>query len=264
MKLSVSNIAWDPRKNPIALSILRNYGIKYIDIAPTLIFDNLDNIDMDKIKIFKDYGFEFSGMQSLLFPYPNISLFDGNYERSILLNYFEKVCKLAKVLEIKNLVFGSPKNRLIRKDVSIDLDSNISIFREISDSAKNYDCTICLEPNPVEYGCNFITNTTQAAEFIKLVDKDNFKLNLDISTSLLCNENLEYLFKSNSDIIEHIHISSPFISEILNIDNEKNFEIIRNYNYEGFIVMECLFKDDPGLEKFHKNIDCFVKYYNKI
>jgi sugar phosphate isomerase/epimerase len=263
MELSVSNIAWNKSKNRKALEILNMKNIKYIDVAPTLISDSIDDINISDVEnYYKSFDIKIVGMQSLLYPFPDISLFDNEYSKNLLLNYLEKIFIIANKLKIENMVFGSPKNRIIRDNISISESYQIEIFREISKLAKKNDCIICFEPNPSEYGCNFMTKTYDTIDFIKKVNDDNFKLNLDISTTIMNGEDVNYILKNNLNIIQHLHISSPFIKGILDLDNESISNLLRKYKYKKFITMECLFPDDDDeLSIFLKNIDCFVKNY---
>ena len=169
---------------------------------------------------------------------------------------------IANKLEVKNLVFGSPKNRLIRENTIVSENYKIQVFKEISNLAKDNDCIICFEPNPSEYGCNFITRTQDAIDFIKKINSSSFKLNLDISTIIMNNEDLEDILKKNLSFIQHLHISSPYIRGILDLDNQNISKLLRKYKYEKIITMECLFlEDDEDLSTFSKNIDCFLKNY---
>ena len=264
MKLSVSNIAWEYSNKDQALEILKKYNIKYIDIAPTLLTENknINDINSKNIKnYYNNFNIKIVGMQSLLYPFPDISLFDGEYNKNLLLNYLDDIFLLAKKLNIKNLIFGSPKNRLIKNIDSYSIENSLLIFKEISERAKKYSCIICLEANPKEYGCNFITNTTEAIDFIKKINSNNFKLNLDISTVILNKENIENIFKNNLNIIQHVHISSPYIKDIINLDNEFISFILKKYNYKKIVTMEYLYQNDKNLTNLEENIKIFKKYY---
>lgn len=263
MKLCVSNIAWNSQFTEQAYSILKKYDIKGVDIAPTLINKNIDRIiPTDLLNSAKKYNLKLVGMQSLLYSCPNISLFDGEQEKEIILKHLLKVFKLAKKLKIKKLVFGSPKNRFIKNTKTFKLDNAVKIFRNISNLAKTYNCIICFEANPINYNCNFITNTLESIDFVKLVNHKNFKLNLDISTVILNNEDLENILRRGIKLIEHMHISSPFLKNIYKINNKNISFLIKKYKYNKWIALECNFQDKNDLLEFKKNVAIFSEAYN--
>jgi sugar phosphate isomerase/epimerase len=263
MNLSVSNIGWRPEDTESVIPILRKYGISNIDVTPTLFDKDIEKIDTDHIvKYYNKAGIRMVGMQSLLFSCPPVSLFDGEKEKEIILNHLRKIFKLASDLKIKNLVFGSPKNRFIRNVNHFTMEDAIRIFKEIGDTAQLYDCIVCLEANAREYGCNFITNTFDAIDFIRKVDHKNLKMILDISTTLLNDESLESIFMESQDLIEHIHISSPFLKSISSLRNEDISSTFKKFNYNKFIALECSFQNCSDLTELEDNIALFKNVYN--
>jgi sugar phosphate isomerase/epimerase len=265
MNLSVSNIAWKKHNTQNALSVLKKYNINSIDIAPTLLNENIENIKVQELLAFyNEKKIKLTGMQSLLFTCPAVSLFDGDSKKNIIVHHLKKVFKIANDLKIKNLVFGSPKNRFISNLNNFVYKNAVNIFFEIADIAKNFNCVICFEPNPKEYNCNFITNTFDAINFIKTVNHKNFKLNLDISTVILNNECLEKVFEVGTDIIEHIHISSPYLKDILLLDNKKIAKTIKQNGYKNNVALECNFQniEDENLVELKKNVEVFSKEYS--
>jgi sugar phosphate isomerase/epimerase len=261
MKLSVSNIAWSYDNLEYVIPLLKSNHIKYIDVAPSLLHNKNKPINIEEVnKFYLNNGIEFAGMQSLLFGAPNISIFDGYENKCILNKYLEYNFFLAKNFKIQNLVFGSPKNRIINDFNKFNLQKAKTIFKELSHLAKQYSCIICFEPNPKEYGCNFITNTFEAIEFVKSINSPNLKINLDISTTILNNEDLDLIFKLGNEYIQHVHISAPYLTDITELDHKNITRILYKYQYNGYVVMECLFKNN-SLVDLEKNLKCFVKNY---
>ena len=262
MKLSVSNIAWKSSDQNRAMQLLKENGIKYVDVAPTLLSDSIKELDVDAVLNYhKTFDIKIAAMQSLLFPFPNVSLFDNETSKTMLMSYLRTIFALAQKLKVKNLVFGYPKNRYVNDIEAFSVERAIDIFREIADLAKQHDCVICFEANPKEYGCNFIISTEEAIEFVRLVDHDGLKLNLDISTVVLNDESLELILQDNIDIIQHIHLSSPFIKDILSMDNDRICGLLKKYKYDGYLTMECKFAGDDALVSLKSNIECFVERY---
>jgi sugar phosphate isomerase/epimerase len=247
------------------LGILKKYGVRYIDAAPTLLCKDIESANPSDITDHhKQYGIKIAAMQSLLYPFPSISLFDDASSRSVLMGYLRKVFSLSCKLGVQNLVFGSPKNRLVRDPSVFSTKVAVDIFREIAEAAKEYGCIICFEANPKEYGCNFMTGTQEAIEFVRTVNHDCFKLNLDVSTILLNGENLDSILADGRDLVQHIHLSSPFIRDIIGLDHSSIRSALEKYNYLGCLSMESMFAEDDDLLRLENNIRCFVENYKHM
>ena len=254
MNLSVSNIGWKQSENKKAIDILKKYEISNVDISPSLINDEMENE-------YNKAGIKMIGMQSLLYTCPSVSLFDGEVEREVILNHLKEVFKLAGRLKIKPLVFGSPKNRFIKDFNTFKIETAIDFFRKVSDVASIFNCVVCFEANAKEYGCNFIINTLDAIDFIKKVNHNNLKLVLDISTTVLNNENLEYIFEKELDLIEHIHISSPFLRSISSLKNKDISSLLKKFKYKKYVTLECNFQNNDDLIMLEDDIAIFIKEY---
>jgi sugar phosphate isomerase/epimerase len=266
MNLCVSNIAWKKDENQAALRILKTMGITAIDVAPNLIFDSIVNITESQVKKVRDkynnLGFKIIAMQSLLYGFPPYSIFDGLAERKKILGHLGQLLIVAKGIQVDILVFGSPINRFIRNTRKDYLDVAIDFFRELCDMAKSLNIKILLEANPAEYGCNFVTNTLEAVDFINKVSRHNFLLNLDTSTIILNNENLDNILSTSLNHIGHVHISSPYIKDIKEINHNLICNLLNSYVYNGYVSLEMkpdLTKDN--LINLEENVSVFLRYY---
>lgn len=266
MNLCVSNIAWNKEEKDIALGILRKEGINAIDIAPTLIFNSIGNLTTKEIKSeyekYKNLGFKMIAMQSLLYGLPSYSIFDGDKEREYILMHFKKMINIAKELNIANLVFGSPMNRLIKNKDENNMKTAIDFFKKLCGTANKFQINICLEANPKEYNCNFITNTFEAVDFIKKVKRKNFLLNLDTSTIILNKNDFKEVVEYAKEFVKHVHISAPYIKGITNINNKEISRILKSFDYKGYFALEMkanLTKNN--LNNLEKNVKIFKKYY---
>jgi len=119
MKLSISNIAWDSMNDSQIYQLMRKYKFNGLEIAPTKIFsenpyEKLEEAKNWNKKLKKKYGFEICSMQAIWYGKQE-RLFGSSEEREQLENYTKKAIDFAKIIECKNLVFGSPKNRSLKK-----------------------------------------------------------------------------------------------------------------------------------------------------
>jgi len=263
MNISVSNIAWKKEEDKRAFKILEENGIYHLDIAPTRLFDSIDDLTKEKIQEVKEKyqraKFNIVAMQSLLYGANQYSIFDGENERNYMINYLKKVLFIAQELGIKTLVFGSPKNRYITNKNQDNKKIALKFFRKLSDIANKFGVNICLEANPKEYGCNFITDTFEAVDFIKIVNRKNFKLNLDISTILLNKNNLKEVIEYSKKYIKHVHISSPYLKGISKIDNKKISKLLKEINYKGYVSLEMK-PTGNNLKNLENNVGLFGCY----
>lgn len=267
MKLSLSNIAWNPKDDLEVLRILKNYNISYIDIAPSLFQDIEKNFFLSEFLNLKDFwnskSIEFSSMQSLLFGLGDFSIFDKK-KHKILIDRLKKTFEIAEVLNIKNLIFGSPKNRnFIHNEKEKNLIIAKEFFCNVSNLMNNFNCVLSIEPNPKIYGSDFIINTIECVDFVKDMNRKNLKVHIDIGSSKINNENLENIFKKNADLINSIHISEPN----LQIIHDKEYhlicsELIKKYLPNTVLSIEIAEKNIINLQELEKNIALIKEIYN--
>jgi sugar phosphate isomerase/epimerase len=266
MDLSISNIAWRKEENAHALQLLRKYEIKNVEVAPTLLFDSVENIDTKEIDCkrqeYQKAGFTMVAMQSLLYGTPPYSIFDGDHEKESIFKHLKRICFIAEKLGVNNLIFGSPKNRYIKNIQSDNIKIAKSFFENLCDMASELNLNICLEANPKEYGCNFIINTFEAVDFIKLVNRNNFWLNLDASTTILNGEPLEKVFEYSKPYIQHVHISSPYLRNIADMDHAQIAKLLKIQDYRGFISLEMKADlTENNITNLEENIKILKTYY---
>jgi len=227
MSISISNIAWAENNNVEMCKILNDNGITRIDVAPGKLFRDISSVKMDEIKRVKYWwnqrGIELVGMQSLLFGTTGLNLFAEN--SYLMLDHLENICEIASGLGITKLTFGSPKNR-DRLSFNEEQARNIAafFFRRLADIADSYEVVICLEPNPVDYGCNFMTTTSETAAMVSEVDRPSIRLQLDTGAMFMNNENITSTIEKYSNLVGHIHISEPKLSAI-NPENNSHTEV---------------------------------------
>ena len=221
MDLCISSLAWNLENKNKIYSFLNDKNIKYIEIVPNKIskfglFDDYKNY-IKLRKEWESFDIKAVSMQSLHFGLDNCYLFNSNEERNNLLKYTIKAIEVANILDIKHLVFGSPKLRIIKDNMPYNDAINIAkdFFFKISKEASRYNIIIGIEPNSKQYGTNFLTNTIDTYNFVKEINLNNIGINLDLSTIILENENLN----NSIDIVNslnkpfHSHISLPFLKK---------------------------------------------------
>lgn len=226
MKLSVSNIAWAPEDRATAYATLRDHGATGLEIAPGLSFPDLADpfaADAADCAAFRDeaarHGLELCSMQSLLFGVEGAALFGAPPERQRFEDGLAAAIALAGRLGVPNLVMGSPKNRIIPDGMGADTARTIwrESFCRLGDLATKAGTVLALEPNPPEYGANFMTTLADTLSVARACDHDAVRVNLDLGALVLTGEIAEIEaggLPAGADMIHHIHISTPMLKPV--------------------------------------------------
>ncbi len=225
MRIAISNIAWDVFEDEKISELLSQYQIDAIDIAPGKYFPDptkVTDCDISKIRAYWEAkGIEITGMQSLLFGKPKLNVFGSVEVQQLMLNHLNAVARIAAGLGIKRLVFGSPRNRN-RKGLSDKQSFYIAknFFTKLGNIANQHKVIFCLEPNPVCYGANFMTNSKVTFDVVSAVNHPAIKMQLDTGSIILNKESISEVIRYSKNQIGHIHISEPGLEVIGDIDNQ--------------------------------------------
>lgn len=217
MKLAISNIAWSDADEQGALELLAAEGVEEIEIAPTKIWPKPTETRLGDIERYRAdierRGFRISSMQALLFGRGDLALFGDDAGRDEMLAYLGRIFDVGQSLGAGPLVFGSPKNRLAG---GLDRDEAMQVaevfFRRAGQMAESVGVVLCIEPNPPQYGCDFVNTLREGAELVRRVNTPGFRLHLDASSLILNEEPVEEAVESAFDCIAHFHISDPFLA----------------------------------------------------
>lgn len=212
MKLSISNIAWEPDEDEVIAEILNEHKIDAIDVAPGKYFPSIpDAKDSDVFAVrqwWSDRGISICGMQSLLFGTQGLNVFGSAAVQERMLQYLSSVCRVGSILGATSLVFGSPKNR-DRTGLADDVVKDIALdfFYRLGNIAGSHGVEICLEPNPVCYGANFMTTTHEAAEVVSQLAHPSIKMQFDTGTITENGEDPVEILHQYARLVGHIHAS---------------------------------------------------------
>ncbi len=221
MRLAVSNIAWPAGQNEVAARILRDEQVEGVEIAPTKVWPRpLETTPAEwstHREFWESRGLLISSLQALLFGRSDLLFFGDSPNRSNTLEYLKKMIELAAALGAGPLVFGSPKNRLIGALSRTEADSiAVPFFRKLGEHAERFGTIFCIEPNPVQYGCDYIRNAVEGLDLVSRVDHPGFGLHLDTAGMVLAEDDLASTFEQAacSGHWNHFHISEPHLAPI--------------------------------------------------
>ena len=153
-----------------------------------------------------------------------------------------RAMRLAHRIGIPNLVFGSPKQRVIPEAMSREQAgaTAVAFFRSLGDRAEG--CCIAIEPNAAAYGTNFLNSMEEALAFVEMVDHPAITLNFDIGALHMNGDfdQLEALAQRGASLISHVHFSEPNLEPApANTDDaERVFATLERIGYQGWCSIE--------------------------
>ena len=236
-RLAVSSIAWQQNQEEAIAKLLRQHDVKQVEIAPTKVWGSdikinpqlvSDSDIKEYIDFWKEYGITPIAMQSMLFLRPDLQLFDDS-KTDETVDYLKKFIVLAGRLGVRRMVFGSPKNRLRDDNKSIEahMALAVEIFSELGRTALNEGVVFCIEPNPEAYGRSFIVNAKEGRDLVNRVNSAGFGLHLDAAGMTLAGDNPYYEIIASADVLQHFHVSEPYLNPVKDDSNVKHNDIVR-------------------------------------
>jgi sugar phosphate isomerase/epimerase len=223
MILAMSNIAWSWESRLAAYAEMSALGITGLEIAPGLLFPGCaDPFRPDEAAVRTAHdeiataGLTLVSMQSLLFNVEGAALFGDADARARFRLGMERAIALAEQLRIPNLVFGSPRQRVIPSGMSSDAAHELAteMFHELGDAATNAGTVIAMEANPPAYGTNFLTTLDGALAFIEALDHPSIRLVLDLGAMIMNGEAHETVGRLSALLpwLSHVHVSEPYLA----------------------------------------------------
>lgn len=219
MRLSISNMAWDPAQDEAVVEILQSSGIDAIDICPGKYFPNPHDVAFEEItavrKWWESRGIEIVGMHALLQGAGNHNLYLGESHKAHLLSWLDRVCRIGEVLGATRLTLGSPRSRDHgTRPLSDSLEIAADFLHRLGCIADEHGVIVCVDPVPETCSHNPITNSMLAGAVARMSGHDNIKMQLDTGAASLVGEDLDSVLRVQGRHVGHIHISEPYLVPI--------------------------------------------------
>lgn len=272
MRLAISNIAWDVAEDEEVATLLKKFNVDAIDIAPGKYFPEPAKAGAADIQAVKQWwaerGIEITGMQSLLFGTVGLNVFGPTDVQDALLAHLAAVCRIASGLGATRLVFGSPKNR-DRSGLSDEqaLAEAVTFFRRLGDIALEHGVMICLEPNPICYGANFMTTSAETAQVVSRVAHPAIRMQLDTGALTINGESAVAVLENCAQLIGHVHVSEPNLIPIgdLATDHGRLYEALASFipGHVASIEMVAT-KDEPHLASIERALSRVSNFYRPV
>jgi sugar phosphate isomerase/epimerase len=255
-RLSVSLLALnDFSKLDDFLDLMKKNDIRYIELPITKILPNYE-IDKGKIKNFlkkiSRYKIKISSVQAIFHKKKLNVLKIDDHEK--IIKHLSKILLIAKLLKTKNLIFGSPKNR-IKRDLSNQDAFKIfkNLLGKIQSKLIKNNMNFCIEPNSKYYGCDFILNSSDALKFINYAKIKNLAINFDTGNALLEKDKMKIL-KKHQKYFKNFQVSEKDLLS-LKKDTKRHKQLLRKFDIKKqFISLETL---NVNLKDLKKDITLF-------
>ncbi len=266
MKLGISNIAWDYKNRIKYYSLLKKENINGLEIAPKIFLNNQKNFIKPNKKLLKKnineifkYNLELISMQSLLYGSNDCHMFLNIKFRNNFEKRMTQIINLAGILKIPNLVFGSPKNRVIPREMPYYKAEKIALktFKKLGKIAKKNKTIISIESNPKEYGTNFLNNIHQTYKFVKKINKPSIRIILDTGELILNKEvkDINKIIPKIRKYLNHVHISQPFLKDSKNYMHLiQVLRCLKKNNYNNWVSIEMRKQNKNNFNKVSKAI----------
>jgi sugar phosphate isomerase/epimerase len=242
LRLAVSNIAWAPVEDDAVAELLRAEGVSGVEIAPTKWRDKPLEATAAEVAAYRrawaDRGLRIVSLQALLFGRPDLELFGET--RSQLAEYLQRTIELGAGLGAHALVFGSPKNRLRDSLTMTDaMASAAEFFRDIGDFAAEHGVVVAIEANPPEYGCDFVTRTSEAVALCRAIASPGIGVNGDLGGMTMCGDEPRATLEAARGYVAHFHASEPNLAELGgSADHAAAAAGLRAIGYDGWVSIE--------------------------
>lgn len=270
MNIAVSNIAWTASEEPEVAKVLQEMGIHHVEIAPTKVWEDPTNVSDAEIQEYKDFwakhDIEIVAFQSMLFPRPDLTLFDNADLRTQTQEHLAKFIELAGRVGAEVLVFGSPKNRIVPEGMSTEEAHTIAteFFSNLGDIAISNQTNFCIEPNAKEYNCNFVTTAAEGLKLVEDVNNLGFELHLDAAIMSLEGDDPQTSIENAREHLRHFHISAPMLMPIEEdkVNHQAFADALRSINYQHFTSIEMRPGDEgTNAQRIRDAVTIAQKYY---
>lgn len=254
MRFAVSNIAWAPALDDAIAAELLDAGAAGVEIAPTTIWPDPLVSTVEDRRACRDRwlnrGLPILSLQSLVFGRPDLQLFDPR-TRGALKDRLLGILEVARDLGAGPLVFGSPRNRT-RGALTAEaaLEIAVPFFREVGDAAGRIGVTLCIEPNPPVYACDFVTTAAEGRALVEAVGSPGFRLHLDAAGMYLAGDDAAAEIASSAAVLGHVHLSAPNLGPVeagsSPVDHRAVIAALRAAHYDGVVAVEMRAASDPA------------------
>jgi len=269
VRLAASNIGWDRAHESEVAELLRRLGFEGVEIAPSISLSDVTAATPQEVRAVRETwekrGLPIVSMQALLFGHPELLIFADADTRERTRRHLEHVVRVGADLGARALVFGSPGNR---RAGDRDRTEVAAIAREffhgVGEVAAACGTALCIEPNPAEYGCDFVRTAREGLELVRDVASEGFRLHLDAAGLTMSGDPPARVPHEALAAAHHFHASEVQLAPLGSgtVDHEGFASELRKAGYRGWVSMEMRAVAGPdSLARLERSLACVRDAY---
>ncbi len=163
----------------------------------------------------------------------------------------------------KMLIFGSPKQRNVGRDVTYNQAFAYAkdVFEQAMPVCEQRDVTICME-QLTHWETNFCYTPEQTVELIEAIDHPKFQLLLDTKAMTFLEEDRPTVIRKFGRYLRHYHANDANLCGPGwgDIDFGPIFSALRDIHYDRYVSVE-VFKFDAGPEAIASKSLAYMKQF---
>ena len=261
MRLAISNIAWGAGDDDAVAEALRAEGVDRIEVAPTTRWPDPALATTRDAAAWRGEwqrrGLRPVSAQSVFYGKPGLAIFGADADRQAALEYLSHVMGLAADLGVGPIVFGSPANRRVGDmDRAVATSVAVEFFAAAGARARELGVVLCLEPNPPQYGCDFLTDTASCVDFLEQVGEEGLALHLDAAALALNGEDVARALDRAGAWLRHYHASEPYLAPLgtAGVAHAEHARALEAHGYGGLVSIEMKPVADDGVEHVRRAV----------
>lgn len=262
--LSVSNLAWGGVVDPARCDWLTELGVQGIEVAPTALTGGRWPTRSQRRALAATMAgseLRVSGLQSLLFGRPELSLFDRATWPD-LTQQLTECAELAAELGADVLVFGSPRNRL-RGSLAMPeaIQTAGEYFASLVPVMAAHQVVLSLEPNPPGYGADFMTTYDELLAVVDDVGSPWVQPQIDTGCLTMAGDDPAWAVQRRAPV--HAHVSAQGLGALpgTGIDHEAVAAALHGIGFPGWITLEILLAKLHDPRELQDSIQWMVRTY---
>ena len=269
MKLAASNIGWDRAHEAEVADLMKRLGFEGVEIAPGVSLSDVAGATPGEVRAVRETwarrGLPIVSMQALLFGHPELLIFADAETRERTRLHLEHVIRIGADLGAHALVFGSPGNRRAgdRNPAEVAAIAR-ELFHGLGEVAAACGTALCIEPNPAEYGCDFVRTAREGLELVRGVRSEGFRLHLDAAGLTMSGDPPARVPHEALAAAHHFHASEVSLAPLGSgtVDHEGFARELRKTGYHGWVSMEMRAVAGPdSLARLERALTCVRDAY---
>ena len=246
MRLGFSNLAWPPADDDAVAVVMRAEGASGVELAPAKLWPHAPHVEPGVAESYaawwRDAGCAVVAFQAILYGRPDLDLFGDATSVAALQRHLVAMGALAARCGARVLVLGAPGNRRRgARSMTAAVAAAARVLRPVAEGLAAHGVSLCIEPNPPRYGCDFVTTAAEAAVLAEAVGHANFGVHLDTAALALSGETSVAALRPVMPHVRHVHLSEVDLAPVgttTSVPHETLGPALRAAGYDGWLSVE--------------------------